>query len=111
MFLYAIVASVVNHPQDQEAGLVDFVKIGVTTDPVKRISQLKTGCPFELYIEAVIRCQSESWSYAYESHAHRILEGSRQRGEWFKMDDVVKRFLEFDIHLYGEEVTSEYKAN
>lgn len=75
MFVYCIVAQCTP----------PIMKIGKAADIEKRMSQLQTGCPFDLKLEAAIKCKSEQHALAIEQAAHEYLAASRKRGEWFIM--------------------------
>lgn len=60
-----------------------LMKIGKASDVEQRIATLQTGCPFDLKLEASIKCQSEQHAFAVEQAAHEYLAASRKRGEWF----------------------------
>ena len=68
------------------------IKIGQTGDVEKRISQLQTGCPYELKL--LWTYHGNSWK---EEEVHEALEAENIRGEWFhpssNVFDFMKEFM------------------
>jgi hypothetical protein len=60
-------------------------KIGIAQNVRKRLSQVQTGCPYELSIHYSIDCTAEDARLA-ERAAHRRLSAHRTSGEWFAVD-------------------------
>jgi hypothetical protein len=58
------------------------VKIGIATNPEKRLAQLSTACPYDLEILCLIDGD-------VEKDLHNSLYGYKTRGEWFKIDRKV----------------------
>lgn len=65
------------------------VKIGVTTDPQRRLEELQTGHHERLrLVSTVPGGPSEEKSY------HRRFSKYRAHGEWFKVNGALKEFIE-----------------
>lgn len=58
------------------------LKIGYSDDPMGRLNQLQTACPFKLSIYATIPGDRET-----EFKLHCRFTHLRQSGEWFYLDD------------------------
>lgn len=63
-------------------GLLGNVKIGSTSDPVKRLKQLQTGQPVRLRLMRLVKGER-----AEEMALHKTFSHLRLTGEWFKFDD------------------------
>lgn len=60
-------------------------KIGKANNPVKRMSELQTGCPVDLELIGYVRCKSQMHAGTVERdfhHRFRFMR-TRDRGEWF----------------------------
>jgi len=68
-----------------EASESGFLKIGWAKDPVKRLRELQTGCPYELTILG--QCPG---SLEDEAAFHRTYADLRVRGEWFRLDGALR---------------------
>lgn len=66
----------------------DFVKVGVANDVYKRLRELQTGNPQNLFIEA----KFEGLGYL-ESYCHNQLKKFHYRNEWFKIDTAEAKNL------------------
>lgn len=64
------------------------VKIGWAKDPQERLGQLQCGCPYELRL-----LHHEPGSRLDEGKAHRLYKELWIRGEWFRLDGVLKERL------------------
>lgn len=64
-----------------------FVKIGKADNPIKRISGIQVGCPYEIRTIAIVPCISSSASTQVEGWLHTVYEGYSVRGEWFDIYD------------------------
>lgn len=74
-----------------------FCKIGFAQDVQKRLAQLQTGCPWELYIH-----KSKPGNMALERAIHEEVKAYKIRGEWFTFcPPVVETFksMEGDMAL------------
>jgi T5orf172 domain len=65
------------------------VKIGVSTNPKGRLSELQTGTPVKLKVLAKFRGDEEQ-----EAFAHRLLGAHRINGEWFARTPAVNAFID-----------------
>ena len=74
------------------------VKVGITSDPAKRIKSLQTGCPTPCYFLAIFDCGDKAIAFEYK--LHQIFNEFHSHGEWFhcdkKIDDFIKESLEFE---------------
>jgi len=70
----------------------DYVKIGFSKDPDKRLNQLQIGSPRKLKLLAAFPGGRE-----VELKLHEIMERKRIRGEWFELnfEDIMKIFRRF----------------
>lgn len=69
------------------------VKVGVGTDPVKRLKQLQTGndCPLELVYTSFL-CSN---AFSVEAEVHHRFQDKLVRGEWFDVSEKeIIRFME-----------------
>lgn len=62
-----------------------FIKIGRSTDPERRLSNLQTANPHELWLVFQVPCEDAHW---LEDELHGLLSERRVRddGEWFEYD-------------------------
>ncbi len=85
-----------------------FVKIGSTVDPIKRLSQLQVGCPYKIQLVAVFPGTRKD-----EKELHRIFKKDRFRGEWFVYRGAIARWVDDlgpPIHNVLEERVREQLA-
>jgi len=66
-----------------EHDLCHPVKIGVTRDIEKRLSQINTGNHEQLNVKATIGPLDQKAAYALEDSIHAKLHSYHIRGEWF----------------------------
>jgi len=66
-------------------------KIGYSSNPSARLSQLQTGNPFPLELTAVI-----SGDLSLERELHAEFKNCKMQGEWFEYNDFIKAFFEVD---------------
>jgi hypothetical protein len=59
------------------------VKIGVSNNPVSRLSAIQTGYPFLLKLERIIKTDEPR---LLERQLHKLLDDFRLKGEWFDGD-------------------------
>jgi len=70
-------------------------KIGFSKDVSKRLKQLQTGNPDELFVHYKIECSTDK-TRQLEKKIHLELSYKRLSGEWFNMTpDEAKNYLEF----------------
>lgn len=62
--------------------LPDYYKIGIATDPKRRLSGMQTGTPHKLTLESVIETDDAK---SVESELHSINSMRHYRGEWFQL--------------------------
>jgi len=68
-----------------------FVKIGIATDPEKRLGELQVGSPFNLWIRDKARPDN---ALTVERFLHDKFEKYHMRGEWY---DIPEDDLHFEI--------------
>lgn len=83
------------------------VKIGVSTNPEKRIAELQTGNPYPLILIASIPFNLRKTAYEFESFAHKGNKKSSVGGEWF---DSKKLNLNRSIRAWNSFNTGKFKA-
>lgn len=72
---------------------LEYIKIGMTTNPKKRFSNIQSGCPFKLFLWLGIRTPTPK---EVERTLHEKLSVFRTRGEWFKIDaDTADSVIDF----------------
>jgi hypothetical protein len=71
-------------------------KIGVSLNPQKRESQIKTELPFKIFPIHKIRCEEP---YKSEKILHEKFSNKRLNGEWFELD---KSDIDFICAILGE---------
>jgi hypothetical protein len=64
-----------------------FVKIGKSINPMARVKELQTGCPYVIDIVHVIQADMEQ-------KMHHIFHEYRRNGEWFNLNGKLKRYLD-----------------
>ena len=70
-------------------------KIGYAADPAKRLKQLQTGNPEQLYLHHSIQVP-DSRARLVEQHIHKELNYKRTKGEWFKLTpSEARQFLNY----------------
>jgi hypothetical protein len=62
-------------------------KVGKANSVMKRLKQLQTGNPNQLFVVAVLECESCFDAESAERSAHKILEQNRVSGEWFEVSE------------------------
>ena len=62
-----------------------YVKAGQSADPLKRMTALLVGCPFEPRILATCSLPSARVAGQVETALHRALKAWHIRGEWFRL--------------------------
>ena len=71
----------------------EVCKIGYSSNPIKRLDQIQTGCPFKLKRQLIMIGGAEK-----ESELHKKYKDFRLEGEWFSFkgklkDDILSRNL------------------
>lgn len=69
----------------------EFIKIGIAEDVSKRLATLQTGSPHKL---TLLRKFKSSNAERVEQELHEKLGKHHHRNEWFRLDDVVKAWVE-----------------
>lgn len=70
-----------------------YVKIGYCNrDPQGRVSTLQIGCPLEIKLIGTM-----SGNMADEVNLHRKFLPYHIRGEWFKLSDEIKQFIDCGV--------------
>lgn len=75
-----------------------LVKVGVSRDPLRRLSGIRTSSPHELRLEHAVEVDD---AYAVERVAHSMLAEWRVAGEWFNVSIEQARAA---INLASEDV-------
>ena len=70
-------------------------KIGTSVDVEQRLSDLQTGSPFELFLLKLIKGGGRELERIY----HNEFDAYHMRGEWFKIQGDLKKFLSHDKAL------------
>lgn len=86
-----------------QAGDIGPVKIGVASNPKKRLAQMQTSCPVPLRLLFFEDMRRRERAFEVEAILHHALAASRQHGEWFRFDSDVR----WAINLYGLGVSLE----
>ena len=72
---------------------LEYIKIGMTTSPKQRFSNVQSGCPFKLFLWLCIRTPTPK---EVERALHEKFKIFRTRGEWFKIDsDAADLIVDF----------------
>jgi hypothetical protein len=66
-----------------EAG--EHTKIGVATDPLKRLKTLQSMCPLEIHLLGHLQFADFPTARAVEADLHNLFGEFRGHGEWFHM--------------------------
>lgn len=73
----------------QERDLI-FAKVGVSGDPIKRLTNLLAGCPLEPGLLAMVELQNRARAFRVETAIHEQLVAWGSRGEWFRFERTDK---------------------
>jgi hypothetical protein len=77
-----------------QASRLRLIKIGRATDPVERVSALRTGSPDALSLLAFIRCDDMAAAAILERDLHRQFQSDRSHGEWFEPTGALLRLIQ-----------------
>lgn len=66
-----------------------LVKIGRSNDPKRRLQMLSTGCPFVCTLIGVTEGAEKE-----EREIHQRFSHLREKGEWFRLTEEVKEFIQ-----------------
>ena len=72
----------------------NVVKIGVASNPDKRLKTFQTANHEELIILRRIRLKNPTEAFNFESVLHKKFRKYHIRGEWFKLTSTVLDFIE-----------------
>ena len=75
------------------------VKIGVSSNPDKRLSTLQTGHSCHLTMEDLLYFDTKKEALAVEKSLHEEFSAYRKKGEWFD---------NFVLNLIGDHIKSTY---
>ena len=64
------------------------VKIGISANPLKRISTLQTSCPFKIEVSFIFACPNREWAKMVEKSFHETQKESCLHGEWFDIEPI-----------------------
>lgn len=64
-----------------------YAKIGLANDPLKRLSELRVGCPIKPWQLAYVRVRSRARAKYLEKTLHGRLLRWKAEGEWFRIPD------------------------
>lgn len=94
-----------------EAG--QHIKIGITSNPAKRIKAVQTGYPLPCVYLAIFDCGRRAANFEYKMH--EIFKDDKSHGEWFYSTDEMKEFIRDSLnseslkfHLWEEKYNSVY---
>ena len=75
-------------------------KIGHSNNPIRRLAELQTGCPFKIKEYVRIRCDGVNHN-EIERLLHDKLSAHRQRGgrEWYKVTEEWMTTVLFEVKL------------
>lgn len=62
-----------------------YVKVGMTSNPTRRLHQLRLGCPVTPHQFCTMRQPSEKKARRAETALHRALGRWRSSGEWYRV--------------------------
>lgn len=77
------------------ADISGVYKIGITNNPLKRLYQLQTSCPYRLKIRYLFDCENQDNAYKLEKHFHKKFKKHRMNGEWFSKDlkTIIRKWM------------------
>jgi hypothetical protein len=81
---------------ESEAG---FVKIGVSSNPSRRIKELRTASPEMLEL---LDCAPKTRPEYVEEELHSMFSSGRKHGEWFNLKNKEKKQLLKELHSIGQ---------
>jgi hypothetical protein len=94
-----------------DAGRHRFVKVGISSDVGRRVTQVQVGCPLPITFLWVLQVGDEKKVREAEKSLHESLAQFHSSGEWFAIDmadashkDVFDRALAES--LYGADIAS-----
>lgn len=63
-----------------------FTKIGLATNPDKRVQELQVGCPIKIQKFRLFYAGEEDLAFLLERRLHKFFESKHSSGEWFVLD-------------------------
>lgn len=82
-----------------------FVKIGVSNNPVRRVSDLETACPYDIRVLGVIETDEP---FVVESTLHNKYDRKQKKGEWYNLTTEDRAHLLAVCDLSPAEVNRRY---
>jgi hypothetical protein len=79
------------------------VKVGISSDPWKRLSSVQTGSPVELDVVEIYGCDTRDEAVRLERDFHAAHAPTRLSGEWFNLEAD-----EANYWLFCETVPEKY---
>lgn len=64
----------------------EITKVGISSDPRKRLAGLQTASPYPLVLFASVAFDNRAGSVGAERVIHAALDDHRMSGEWFAID-------------------------
>jgi len=61
-------------------------KVGVSTDPMKRLASVQTGCAIPVEVWGYCTFSSRFVARRFERAAHKAMSERRMSGEWFNVE-------------------------
>jgi hypothetical protein len=77
----------------------DYYKIGIATDPERRLSVMQSGSPHRLELETTVECDQPE---DVESDLHSIYRPYHKLGEWFSLPSAPQNSLRAVDYLSSE---------
>lgn len=79
------------------------IKVGITSKPEKRLSAIRTACPYPISLYRSYRLPTRANAEWLESSFHRVNTAHRMAGEWFSLsprdaDESLCTGLAFMLH-------------
>lgn len=103
-FLYVIAR------RSDDEGLTCPVKVGISDNPMGRLSSIQTACPFPIGLVRVFECPNREIALEMERSFHRTRKDKCLFGEWFDFtprEAIVLVCMSFhvalNIHLKGDD--------
>lgn len=86
--------------QTRTRGFADYHKIGIATEPRKRLANMKPSTPHELRLVTTVESDDAK---AVEKSLHKICRYGKHRGEWFKLTQNTINSLKAVDYITGGE--------
>ena len=75
------------------------VKVGMSSDPLERISDLNTASPYPISLVCSFVQDNRTKAFEKEHYLHLLLKPFRQHGEWFDFTNLMTHII------YVHEIT------